>query len=310
MLPFTDGPLLGSPTFVTSWPDNSDILVVAERSKGIISVWDPNLGVPKTLLDLGGEAYIASNVGEFIGVTGIAFHPHFNHDTGRRFIYVRFNAALANQVVETRIKRYEIAPGTLTAQASTATTMYTWPTQATEHGSGTIQFDSRPGSNPVLYAPMPDDTTPGDCSLAGRVQDIQSDLGKLLSIDVSAIPPLVKQLATGLRNPFGFSVDRGQAGTFSGRGDVWIGDVGAGITGSILRWQPGGGFKNYGWPWYEGNAQLVWTVQPQVIETIPCGQTSNPPPPSPAHLPLSAVENPHAVFSGVYWVSSGMRGVA
>ncbi len=202
MLPIGDGPLLASPSFVTSWPDNPGILVVAERATALVTAWNVTDGVgPITVVDLSSEAFLPGSNGDQIGVTGVAFHPHFNRNPDRRFVYVRYNAALANSTVQTRVKRWKIPPGTLTVIPSTGVQMYKWDTTSTQHGSGTIHFDTREVADPVLYVPMPDDASPGNCTPAGLVQDTQgpSDLGKLLSVDVNQTLPVVTKLSTDLR---------------------------------------------------------------------------------------------------------------
>ncbi len=289
---------LSTPVFVTSWPGNADILVVAERGIGKVTYWDTSTpGVPThTILDLSAQAWVPGGFSEFVGVTAVVFHPHFLTDPAQRFIYVRFNSQGSPT---TNVVRYKIPPGSLKANPASATTMYTWPTVSTGHGSGTLQFDTRPGHEHRLYVPMPDDSTPGNCCDEARVQGIggASDLGQLMVVEVNSTPPVAWNAATGLRNPFGFSVDRGDLSTFAGRGDVWIGAVGTPITGSILRWVPAGLFRNYGWPWYEGDASQPWTTLPSVTLTN-CGLQTYSPPTS-CGLPPGgiSVELPYSVFS-------------
>jgi len=286
---------LSSPVFVTSWPGNATILVVAERGTGKITFWDTSVvGIPThDVLDLSAQAFLPTSFGHFVGVTGFAFHPEFLTNPSKRFLFVRYNAA---GVPTTYVKRWTILPGSLKAAPSTVTTIYTWPTLSTAHGSGTIQFDTRPGHEDLLYVPMPDDSTPGNCCDEARVQQIAgpSDLGQLMVVDVGATPPIAWNNATGLRNPFGFSVDQGDATTLLGRGDVWIGDVGGSTTGSVLRWIPTGLFRNYGWPWKAGDATLPWSNPPTLFTTT-CGNL----PAAQCGLPPGAgtFEIPYSVFS-------------
>ncbi|MEZ6018241.1 MAG: hypothetical protein R3F49_24270 [Planctomycetota bacterium] len=162
-----------------------------------------------------------------------------------------------------------------------------WP------GNSKVLIVAERGTGNVTYW---DTSTPGDCSAEARVQGISvsSDLGQLMVVDVGASPPIAWSYASGLRNPFGFSVDRGDATTMAGRGDVWIGDVGGSNTGSIMRWIPTGLFRNFGWPWYMGSPGQMWGFPPALAPT-PCGmQPYNPPnscgvPPGwgPPELPFS-----------------------
>jgi len=274
---------LDSPVFVTSWPGNSNVLLVAERGSSRITGWSfEDSGTIKTftLVDLFDyQAFVPLNFTEFLGVTGFAFHPEFLTDPNKRFLYVRYNAS-DRQAATTFVDRWTIPPGSQSVTASSNTAIYTWPTTALGHGSGTIQFDTRSTGTNLLYVPMPDDTStsvqsPDGCCDAARAQDDAgpSDIGHLLTIDVDAVPPLVVPVAKGLRNPFGFSVDRGDASTGVGLGDVWIGDVGRDRTGSILRRGPLDAIDNFGWPWQEGVANTLWTATPMLQQTT-CGMSA------------------------------------
>lgn len=270
---------LDSPTFVTSWPGNSRLLVVVERGSKHVTLWDlDNLDAGSTTIVKIEEAYQATSpTGEFIGVTGVAFHPQFLDADGgeKRVIYVRYNRDStvegATTTRRTFVKSFDIAPGKVTVSYGTETTVYTWPTVQTAHGSGGLHFDRRSGLNSVrLFVPMPDDaeantTNNGMCCRAAAAQGLptSSDLGRLLSIDVHATGFPVTVEAQGFRNPFGFCVDRGATSNGLGRGDVWLGDTGHMFTGSIIRVLPGTGpVENYGWPWQEVDGAQPWNAQP------------------------------------------------
>ncbi len=97
------------------------------------------------------------------------------------------------------------------------------------------------------------------------------------------------QVAIGLRNPFFFSVDRGDA-VGTGRGDVFIGDVGQMFSGSVFRFDPAtGGLPNFGWPWRIGDGAVPWNLQ---VATAPgpC-IASEPTNPTPTY------QDPFLVFS-------------
>ncbi|MCP3996429.1 MAG: hypothetical protein GY722_15430 [bacterium] len=246
------------------------------------------------------DAYLPSSHGEFIGVTGIAFHPDFLKDFKKRHLYVRFNRKAGGPTsVDTVIRRYLILPGTMGnnfGQNNAPQDVYTFNTESTSHGSGTIMFDTRPGREDFLYVPMPDDSDAAaglDCLDARRAQD-PGEYGKLLQIDTSDVSPTptfpVVQVGLGLRNPFFFSVDRGDPVTGNGQGDIWIGDVGQMFSGSVFRFNPAtGGQPNFGWPWQIGDGAELWIDQVAVTQFTPCvGGEPNPPP---------MYETPFLVFS-------------
>jgi len=266
---------------VTSWPGNPKLLVVVERGSKRVTLWDLDAldNGSSTIVEIN-EAFVpTAPAGEFVGVTGFAFHPMFLDADGgdQRFVYVRYNRvatveAGSTTTVRTFVKRFEIAPGKTSVTDASETTVYTWPTVQTGHGSGTLQFDRRPNLGTFrLFVPMPDDAlantgAAGVCCEAAKAQGLptSSDIGRLLSIDVIATGFPVTVEAQGFRNPFGFSVDRGATSNGFGRGDVWIGDTGHTFTGSIMRVLPGTvSVDNYGWPWREVNGGALWGSQPQ-----------------------------------------------
>lgn len=266
---------LDSPTFVTSWPGNSELLVVVERGSRQVTLWDLEAldDGPTVIFESDAIYQPTAITQEFIGITGVAFHPSFI-DGAKRYIYIRYNRGATIEPFigtthRTFVTRYEIPHGKVKVKMSSATAVYTWPTMETGHGSGTLQFDRRANQpNALLYVPMPDHAPPdmtsfGNCCDAVLAQGSPnaSDIGRLLSINVDSPAFPVTVEAQGLRNPFGFSVDRGNVSTGLGQGDVWIGDTGFQFTGAIIRWVPGAGpIENYGWPWREVDGLQSWGV--------------------------------------------------
>lgn len=131
------------------------------------------------------------------------------------------------------------------------------------HNAGTLRF----APDGMLWVSV------GDDAKACQAQDSTSVLGKLLRLDVSAMPgagpgpppvadlapadnpfggtagfgPLVR--AWGLRNPFRFTVD-------GPTGDVFIGSVGSHLFEEINRVPASSGAPNLGWPQWEGFAEV------------------------------------------------------
>jgi len=315
---------LATPVFVTSWPGNTKLLVVVERGKRAVTLWDTAdpAAAPQTIVEIP-EAYLpVSTTSDFIGITGVAFHPKFLDAPGggQRFLYVRYNRAATIEpgvgtTFRTFVKRYQIKPGKVSVAQGSETTVYTWPTMLTGHGSGTLAFDRRPNlPSARLYVPMPDHA-PGSligssgmthaCCLAAGAQGSPSasDVGRLLAIevDVTGFPLTVE--AQGLRNPWGTSVDRGDALNSAGRGDVWMGDTRHMFTGSVIRLIPGSGpIANYGWPWREVNGDEFWTMQP-IIRDAHCHSSpmlyTTPPEnhPCPESVPQPPYSLPYLGFS-------------
>lgn len=195
------------------------------------------------------------------GLLGVAVDPDW---PARPYVY--FHATRTGATIH--ITMYT-ATGDLTDPSSTNLTLgspYTLlddiPDVTTNHNGGTLRF----GPDGFLYASLGEDT--GSC----QAQDLALPLGKILRLDVSAMPgpgsgpppkaditpadnPFVggewQRLvyARGLRNPFRFTIDPRS-------GNLYIGDPGH------INWeevdelvQAGYTGDNFGWPEYEGSLQ-------------------------------------------------------
>lgn len=280
---------LATPVFVTSWPGNTDVLLIVERQSAKIIkmlVYTPGggglPGVPaqQDFLDLSSKAHVPTlPCCDFGGVTGFVFHPEFGTDRTKRYVYVRYNALEESDLgagdrKRMILERYEVPIGWGIADPNSGVEFYHQDMDdgtITTHLSGQIHFDTIAGST-RLYAAMGDDDKgpPFNCNPLEmlRAQDDASDLGKLLAFDgidaiVQGNPPIVPtKLAKGLRNPFGFSVDRAN-------GDVWLGNTGPDCSGDVFWWLPGTPpGTNYGWPCYIGDCIPVG--QPPVFRDANC----------------------------------------
>lgn len=262
-------------------------MLITERHSARISrviAYEP-IGLPgfpaSVFLDLSLKAHVPTlPLFDFGGVTDFTFHPEFETDTSKRFIYVRYNA-LAESPMGTGdrkrmiLERYEVPIGWACADPRSGVVFYEQVMNdgiITTHLSGQIHFDTTSGST-RLYVAMGDDdlghATQCNPVEMWRAQEDTSDLGKLLAFDgidniAAGNPPIVPtHLAKGLRNPFGFSVDKTS-------GDVWIGNTGSNCSGDVFRWAPGTpAGTNYGWPCYMGDC-FVGLGQPPQFAAANC----------------------------------------
>ena len=166
------------------------------------------------------------------GLLGLAFDPGYR--TNRRFYVAYTSRTDRNTVVRFR------SDGTK-AVASSASVLLAVPDPYGNHNGSHLAF----GPDGRLYTSIGDGGSGGDPE--NRSQDMQSQFGKLLSLDVSRPAAGWSIEALGLRNPWRFSFDRAT-------GDLYIGDVGQGAIEEINftpRSSPG--LENYGWDLFEGS---------------------------------------------------------
>jgi glucose/arabinose dehydrogenase len=187
---------------------------------------------PKPFLDLGSRV----SVGAEQGLLSIAFHPAYARN---RLFYVHYSAAPNN----TRIVEYRANRDGTAALPKTARIVFTRRQPGAEHKGGEIAF----GPDGKLYFGLGD----GECcdDPQNRAQNMREPFGKLWRVDVARRPPAAEIVALGLRNPWRLSFDRAT-------GDLYIGDVGAGLYEEI-DYQPRaelGELVNYGWDVWEARA--------------------------------------------------------
>lgn len=191
------------------------------------------------------------------GLLGVAFHPDFATN-GRLFVH--YSRAGDGATV---ISELTASGDHGTASAASERILFTHAQPFANHNGGEIAF----GPDGYLYIGLGDGGSQGDPS--GNGQSLQTQLAKILRIDVDAAPAANRQYAIpdsnpyaarglapgaglpeiwayGLRNPWRFSFDRAT-------GDLYIGDVGGGALEEIDR-QPAAsaGGENYGWDIFEG----------------------------------------------------------
>ena len=229
---------LDFPLDLTHAPGDPRRVFIAER-KGLIRVVRDGVLLDKPFLDIQDVIRITAEG----GLLGIAFHPAYS-DHGAFFVnYTNLDG-------DTVIARYRVSTDPDRALPA-GEVLLTIDQPGGSHNGGCIQF----GVDGYLYIGM------GDGGNAPSSQAPDTLLGKMLRIEVGGTGPyqipadnpfvenpewLDEIWASGLRNPWRFSLD-------SANGDMYIGDVGS-IRREEINHQPGRstGGENYGWPCREG----------------------------------------------------------
>ncbi len=241
--PFAEG--LDSPVLVIGDRSGTGSLLAVEQVGRVRAIAPDGTLERRPVLDIS-DLVIAD--GEQ-GLLGLALHPDFPVD-GRLFVdYTRRKDGA------TVIAEFKVGPDGR-ADPDTRRTLLTIAQPASNHNGGGIGFDA----DGMLLIGMGDGGGGGDPD--GNGQDPESLLGKMLRIDVDgaepyAIPednpfaggasPAPEIWASGLRNPWRWSVDRAT-------GDLWIGDVGQGEWEEIDVIPAAQGGANLGWNIMEGDA--------------------------------------------------------
>jgi glucose/arabinose dehydrogenase len=228
-----------------------DALLVAQRGGEVVQATpdgDDLVAAGRPVIDL--TERVGSTDGER-GLLGLAVAPDGEH------LYASYTAAAdgASQVDEFELVE---SAGSWTADPDTRRNLVDVAQPYENHNGGHLEF----GPDGMLYLGLGDGGSGGDPE--GRAQDPGTLLGKLLRLDPEVDPPVPADnpfvgddplgardeiWATGLRNPWRFSFDRGT-------GDLWIGDVGQDRTEEIdlLPAADGGGRgANLGWDLFEGD---------------------------------------------------------
>ncbi len=249
---------LARPVFVTHAPGEPDLLFIVEQRSGSIGrvrVLDLQTGVlsPTPVLSQ------TVSTGSEQGLLGLAFHPDFQNN---RQLFINYT----NTGGTTIVSKWTLG---LDNVATSPDTIFTQSQPQSNHNGGWIGF----GPDGYLYISIGDggganDSGSGHNPTIGNGQDLNTNLGKMLRIDVDvddfpADPGKDYRIPTdnpfadiagndeiwayGLRNAWRNGFDRAT-------GDLWIADVGQDAIEEI-NVQPGdsAGGENYGWRCYEGN---------------------------------------------------------
>ena len=225
-------------------------LFVVEQG-GVIKIVDANGLVNSTpFLDI--QSIV--NAGGERGLLGLAFHPEYQTN-GRFFVHY------SNSSGDTQISEFSVSPSNPDiANPNSEVMLLTVSQPFTNHNGGTIAFGPQDG---YLYIGLGDGGGGGDTN--NNAQNPTILIGKLLRIDIDSqsggnnygIPPDNPFIsdpntrdeiwATGLRNPFRFTMD-------PETNSIWIGDVGQNAREEVNRASLSQAGLNYGWRCYEGNA--------------------------------------------------------
>jgi glucose/arabinose dehydrogenase len=170
------------------------------------------------------------------GLLGLAFHPNYAKN---KLFYVAYTSNDGRNVVA----RYRSRAGK--AVRASRKILLSIPDPYSNHNGGHLVF----GPDGLLYTTIGDGGSGGDPE--GRSQDMRSQFGKLLTLDVSKSNASWQIAALGLRNAWRFTFDRQT-------GDLYLGDVGQNEIEEIdfTPRQGQGGLENYGWDLYEGSRRF------------------------------------------------------
>lgn len=254
---------LDHPLFATSPAGDSRLFIVEQG--GLIKILQNGTVQPTPFLDLSGSV---DTEGER-GLLGMAFDPNFA--SNRRFYVDYIDKTSLNTVVATyQVSATQPNVADITSRQTVLTVQQP---EFNNHKAGWLGF--RPGESRNLYIATGDGGLRDDPG--NRAQNLSSNLGKILRVDVSsdhlpndptqygyAIPdgnvtggnPEI--YAYGLRNPFRDSFDR-ENGTF------YIGDVGQNAREEI---DIGAAGANYGWRRFEGTL-VNFPNDPQIPNHTP-----------------------------------------
>jgi glucose/arabinose dehydrogenase len=248
------GSVSGGAILATSPPGDGRLFVIEQA--GGIRIFENETLKPTPFIDL--SNFLVS--GGEQGLLGLAFHPQYA--VNRKF-YVFFTATNPNTADTGNpwVDVLESFTGSATdpnvADPASGTIILSIPDFASNHNGGMIEF----GADGYLYVSTGDGGAGGDPHRNG--QNKNALLAKILRLDVDhpangkpyGIPsdnPFAagggapEVWIYGVRNPWRWSFDRGT-------GDMWIGDVGQGVTEEVnvlLAGHQAG--VNLGWSVYEG----------------------------------------------------------
>lgn len=250
------------PVAIAPIPGTTNRYVVLELA-GHIKLVENATVADTDFLDLTSRTSRDNNDWDERGLLGIAFHPNFE-DNGLFYVHHTASSSLAAEigggadVGDTVVVEYKIdSQDERRADPQSARIVFTTSQPADNHNGGALAF----GGDGMLYIALGDGGGADD--QYGNGQNLSTPLGAILRIDVDgraegqySYPSgnLRDTVATahpgiwdyGLRNPWRISFD-------GCTGNLYIADVGQDTWEEINVEPPGGGGRNYGWPFLEGD---------------------------------------------------------
>lgn len=219
-----------SPVHVTAPKSEPKRLYVVEQ-RGVIRVIQSGRKRSAPFLDIHTRVGCCGEQ----GLLSVAFHPKYKKN--RKFYVNYTNRNGDTEIVEYRSNGKKALP-------RTRRLLLTIPQPFGNHNGGQIAF----GPNGRLYIGTGDGGSANDPDNVS--QNMNSRLGKMLTLNVNKNGSSPVIVGLGLRNPWRFSFDRKT-------GDLYIGDVGQNAFEEIDYVKKGTkGLINYGWDAFEGNASF------------------------------------------------------
>jgi len=247
------GTVNGSPVLATSPPNDGRLFVVEQG--GLLRIFENEVLKPTPFLDIANSIVAGGEQ----GLLGLAFHPNYAVNGKFYVFYTAQNPNAGDAFVDVLAQYTVSATDPNVADPASGQIILSIPDFASNHNGGMIEF----GADGFLYVGTGDGGGGGDPKRNG--QNKNALLAKILRLDVDhpaggkpyGIPagnPFAggggapEVWIYGVRNPWRWSFDRAN-------GDMWIGDVGQGVTEEIDVLKAGQqAGVNLGWSAFEGTA--------------------------------------------------------
>jgi len=228
-------------------PPGDSRLFIAERP-GRIRIAQGGVLLSTPFLDISSRVTVQGEA----GLLSFAFDPQYSTSG---FVYVHFIENIPGTTGDVVVERHQVSSDPNVLQTPRTEVIRIPHRDANNHYGGRVAF----GPDGMLYLSAGDGG--GGNNQFMHAQDAASHLGKLLRIDVSALPYSVpadnpvwpsvgrnENWAIGLRNPFRYAFDAGQ---------LYIADVGQDLREEIDVVSASASGLNYGWSIMEGTLCLA-----------------------------------------------------